>query len=193
MWVLRCANLAHGHNAIFGLDGLGLGMIRGALPDASVGGCAKAQMLKDDGVPTDRWFASKLKGIPLRLIQAAFEERAARQYDIFKLLKKVPKEGLTMAVDMHLIPRYDGEPGEELTRSRYKLGTKYFERYLTVHHVNAAMRMVLGSVTSWAPGPGLQDHGGCRPNHTRGADKRHTATRNAGLYKRSKRAIFFVF
>ena len=44
---------------------------------------------------------------------------------------------------MHLIARHDREPGEELMRSRYKLGTKYFERYLTVHCVNATMRMAL--------------------------------------------------
>ena len=31
------------------------------------------------------------------------------------------------------IPGYDREPGYDLTRSRYRPGTKYFERYLTVH------------------------------------------------------------
>ena len=78
LWILRCANLAHGHNAIFGLADIGLGMIRGALLDSYVGGCTKAQKLKDDGVPSDRWFASGLRGIPLRLVQAALEERVAR-------------------------------------------------------------------------------------------------------------------
>ena len=146
MWILRCANLAHGHNAIFGIDDLNWGMLRGALMDASVGGCAKAQKQRGDGVPSDRWFASRLKGIPLRLIQAAFEERLARQYDIFRKLKRIPKEGLTVAVDMHLISRYDRKPGEELTRSRYKDGTKYFERYMTVHCVNPAMRIVLAGI-----------------------------------------------
>ena len=122
MWILRCANLAHGHNSIFGIDDLNWGMLRGALLDASVGGCAKAQKHRDGGTPSDRWFASRLKGIPLRLIQAAFEERLARQYDIFRKLKRIPKEGLTLAVDMHLISRYDRKPGEELTRSRYRRG-----------------------------------------------------------------------
>ena len=146
MWILRCANLAHGHNAIFGIDDLNWGMLRGALMDASVGGCAKAQKQRDDGVPSDRWFASRLKGIPLRLIQAAFDERLARQYDIFRKLKRIPKEGLTVAVDMHLISRYDRKPGEELTRSRYKNGTKNFERYMSVHCVNPAMRIVLAGM-----------------------------------------------
>ena len=31
----------------------------------------------------------------MRLIQAAFDERLARQYDIFRKLKRIPKEGLT--------------------------------------------------------------------------------------------------
>ena len=46
---------------------------------------------------------------------------------------------------MHLIPRYDRVLGEELTRSKYKNGTTYFERYMTVQCVNDKMRTVLAA------------------------------------------------
>ena len=46
---------------------------------------------------------------------------------------------------MHLIPRYDRVPGEELTRTKYKNGTTYFERYMTVQCVNDRMRIVLAA------------------------------------------------
>ena len=46
---------------------------------------------------------------------------------------------------MHLIPRYDRVPGEELTRSKYKNGTTYFERYMTVQCVNDKMRVILAA------------------------------------------------
>ena len=46
---------------------------------------------------------------------------------------------------MHLIPRYDRVPGEDLTRSKYKNGITYFERYMTVQCVNEKMRIVLAA------------------------------------------------
>ena len=58
----------------------------------------------------------------------------------------LPKKGLDVAIDMHLIPRYDRVPGEDLTRSKYKNGTTYFERYMTVQCVNDKMRVVLAAI-----------------------------------------------
>ena len=55
------------------------------------------------------------------------------------------KKGLGVAIDTHLIPRYDRIPGEELTRAKYKNGTTYFERYMTVQCVNDKMRTVLAA------------------------------------------------
>jgi len=50
-----------------------------------------------------------------------------------------------MAVDMHLICRYGRRPGEELTRSRYKNGTEYFERYITAQCAGGGRRLVLAA------------------------------------------------
>ena len=44
---------------------------------------------------------------------------------------------------MHIIPCYDRVPDKELTRSKYKNGTVYSERYMTVQCVNDSMRAVL--------------------------------------------------
>ncbi len=58
-------------------------------------------------------------------IQHALEGQIARHLETLKRLGRFPKKGLDMAIDMHLIPRYDRVPGAELTRSKYKNGTKY--------------------------------------------------------------------
>ena len=76
---------------------------------------------------------------------ACILEKIAAQLGTFKRLGRLPKEGLDMAIDMHLIPRYDRVPGGELTRAKYKNGTTYFERYMTVQCVNNKMRMVLAA------------------------------------------------
>ena len=46
------------------------------------------------------------------------------------LLKK--GQEVDVAIDMHLIPRYDKRYGTELVRSKAKDGTHVFERYITI-------------------------------------------------------------
>ncbi len=143
--MLACANTSNRYNAVFGTDNLNHGMLRGATMDSSVGGCANAVKRTHCDAPSDRWHASAIKGMEQGTVQRAFEEMVAVQLDTFKKLGKFPKEGLDIAIDMHLIPRYDRAPGGELTRSKYKNGTTYFERYMTVQCVNDKMRMVLAA------------------------------------------------
>lgn len=68
----------------------------------------------------------------------------SRLLSMLARLDHLPKEGLTIAIDMHLIPRYDRVPGPELTRSRSKDGTGLFERYITAQRIDDDMRLVLG-------------------------------------------------
>ena len=143
--MLACANISNRHNAIFGTDDLNHGMLKGAIMDSSVGGCANAIKRKDCNTPSDRWYASAIKGIDQDIIQHMFKDKIAEQIDTLKKLDKFPKKGLDIAIDMHLIPRYDRVPGEELTRSKYKNGTTYFERYMTVQCVNDSMRVILAA------------------------------------------------
>ena len=143
--MLACANISNRHNAIFGTDDLNHGMLKGAIMDSSVGGCANAIKRKDCNTPSDRWYASAIKGIEQYTVQHMFKDKIAEQIDTLKKLDKFPKKGLDIAIDMHLIPRYDRVPGEELTRSKYKNGTTYFERYMTVQCVNDSMRVILAA------------------------------------------------
>ena len=87
-----------------------------------------------------------LKRIDVDCLQEGLGGSIRDHVRILKVHNKIPKQGLTVAVDLHLIPRYDKNPGAELTRSRYKKGTKYFERYMTAQCVNDGIRLNLGAV-----------------------------------------------
>ena len=130
---------------IFGTGDLNHGMLKGAVMDSSVGGCANAIKRIRCSTPSDRWHASAIKGMEQDAVRHAFEEKVAAQLDAFKRLGRFPKEGLDMAIDMRLMPRYDRVPGREPARSKYKNGTTCFERYMTVQCVNDKMRMVLAA------------------------------------------------
>ena len=113
------------YNATFGTNYLNHGMLKGAIMDSSVGGCANVIRGKHCDTPSDRWYASAIKGIEQNTVQHAFEDKMAEQLGTLKRLGKFPKKGLGIAIDMHLIPRYDRVPGEELTCSKHKNGTTY--------------------------------------------------------------------
>ena len=53
---------------------------------------------------------------------------------------------LDLAIDMHLISRYDKKRDKHLRRSKHKNGTTYFEVYLTIQCLNAGARLVLAVV-----------------------------------------------
>ncbi len=144
--MLACTTLSVKGNTIYGVDDLSTGMLRATIMDSSVGGCANAVKQKNSNTPSDRWYASAIKGISEETVQDVFQLQIARQVKILKKMGKIPKKGLTVAMDLHLICRYDRTHGEELTRSKYKNGTTYFERYMTVHCVDDTMRVVLAAI-----------------------------------------------
>ncbi len=55
----------------------------------------------------------------------------------------LPKDGIVVVIDMHLISGYDCTRGDELTIYRYKNGTKYFEWYITIQCANDSIRLNL--------------------------------------------------
>ena len=132
------------YNATFGTNYLNHGMLKGAITDSSVGGCANVIRGKRCDTPSDRWYASAIKGIEQNTVQHAFEDKMAEQLGTIKRLGKFPKKGLGIAIDMHLIPRYDRVPGEELTCSKHKNGTTYLALH-EVQCVNDSMRTVLAA------------------------------------------------
>ena len=68
-----------------------------------------------------------------------------------RLLKK--GQEIDVAIDMHLIPRYDKRYGAELVRSKAKDGTHVFERYITIQCIDQNRRLVLGVLDM----PSLED------------------------------------
>ena len=63
------------------------------------------------------------------------------QLDAVRTLGQVSNEGMVIAIDMHLIPRWDKKPGIDLVRSRRKNGTGTFERYITAQCVVLATKI----------------------------------------------------
>ena len=68
-----------------------------------------------------------------------------------RLLKK--GQEIDVAIDMHLIPRYDKRYGTELVRSKAKDGTHVFEGYITIQCIDQNRRLVLGVLDM----PSLED------------------------------------
>lgn len=134
------------HNALYDVQDFNRGIIRAVCADSSVGGCASGVSAGNCAriSPSDEWFRRRLATMDTDNVQKMFKESVSKQILKLKQLNLLPKDGMVVAIDMHLIPRYDRTRGEELTRSRYKNGTKYFERYITIQCVNDGIRLNLG-------------------------------------------------
>ena len=52
---------------------------------------------------------------------------------------------ITVAIDKHLIPKYDKNPGMEIVRSKKKSGTWKFETYITAQCVDKGRCLTLAS------------------------------------------------
>lgn len=147
------------YNAMYDIRDFNRGMMRAAGSDASVGGCASGMLAGRDALgtgggtsPTDEWYRVRLAGMESDAVERMLSQTVREQLRKLRRLDMLPEDGLTVAIDMHLISRYDRTRGEELTRSRYKNGTKYFERYATVQCVNDGARLHLGCL----PVPALE-------------------------------------
>ena len=78
-------------------------------------------------------------------IMKNFESEVMRSVTIMRENGIYP-EKWDLAIDMHLIPRYDKTHGEELMNSKPKNGTDTFERYITIQSLIPGARLVMGSL-----------------------------------------------
>ena len=139
-------------NRQYGLSDFNRGMMLAAASKISVGGHARGfnqgQKLGEIewciSMPSDTWFNNVLCSGNIQDALAGFEKIVAEQLAILKKMNICPKSGFTIAIDIHLIPRYDRNRGKELIKSRYKNGTKHFEGYITVQCVDKNIHLVLG-------------------------------------------------
>ena len=67
-------------------------------------------------MPTDEWFDGILSKTDKTEMMNDFASSVRVQLDAMHDLGQVAKEGMTIAIDIHLIPRWDKKPGIDLTR-----------------------------------------------------------------------------
>lgn len=104
---------------------------------------ARRKALDSNIIPTGEWFRDKITRLDISsVLDFAKTSMTSQLKDLQNL--GYDTNNLTLAVDMHLIPRYDKEHGEELTRSKPKKSTEFFERYITIQCVNKTKRLILG-------------------------------------------------
>ena len=100
--------------------------------------------------PTDEWFNGILSKTDKTEMMNDFASSVRVHLDAMHEFGQVADEVMTVAIDMHLIPRWDKKPGTDLTRSRRKNGTGTFERYITAQCVDGGPRLVLGVLHVWS-------------------------------------------
>ena len=152
--ICSCIKISDSPNRTYGLDDFNRGMMWATVNGSSVGATASAvrnQIERSTGAgthnrasPTDEWFNGLLAKTDRTEMMNDFASSVRLQLDAVRALGQVSNEGMVIAIDMHLIPRWDKKPGIDLTRSRRKNGTWTFERYITAQCVDGGSRLVLG-------------------------------------------------
>ena len=67
-------------------------------------------------MPTDEWFDGILSKTDKTEMMNDFASSVRVQLDAMHDLGQVADEGMMIAIDIHLIPRWDKKPGIDLTR-----------------------------------------------------------------------------
>ena len=151
--ICSCIKISDSPNRTYGLDDFNRGMMWATVNGSSVGATASVrnQIERSTGAvthnrasPTDEWFNGLLAKTDRTEMMNDFASSVRLQLDAMHELGQVSNDGMVIAIDMHLIPRWDKKPGIDLTRSRRKNGTGTFERYITAQCVDGGPRLVLG-------------------------------------------------
>ena len=135
------------YNSIYGPAVLNDSLLGASLRSTSVGGYleGKRPFLAKHGMPapSGEWLRNLIGTADPDFIHEFINNSLLYQFERLMELGMLPKEGITVAVDVHKIPRHDRKPGAELMRGKYKNGATYFEAYITIHCVVAGIRLVL--------------------------------------------------
>lgn len=163
--VARMLPVSHAPNAVFTERHLNDGLLLGGIFSSSSSGRTDStrnaynRIIErniaeaEAAMPCGEWQRKHLARIRPGTALAAFGEELDANLDLLRDRGLLP-DRLDAAIDMHLIPRYDREHGPELHKSRWKDGTKWFERYFTIQSVAPGVRLVLGAL----PMPALEDN-----------------------------------
>ena len=163
--VARMLPVSHAPNAVFTEGHLNDGLLLGGVFSSSPSGrtdsarnagnriIGRRLAEAEAAMPCGEWQRRHLVRIRPGTALAAFGEALDANLDLLRDRGLLPGR-LDVAIDMHLIPRYDRERGPELHRSKSKNGTQWFERYFTIQSVTPGVRLVLGAL----PMPALEDN-----------------------------------
>ena len=153
--ILSCIKVSDKANATYGLDDFNRGMLWAVTLGSSVGSVASAVRGRIEGIlaaqthhrtsPTDEWFNGILSKTDKNELMDGFSRSVRLQVDVARDLGQLSGDGMVIAIDMHLIPRWDKKRDADLTRSKRKNGTGTFERYATAQCVDGGPRLVLGA------------------------------------------------
>ncbi len=153
-----CIMVSHRHNAIYGTEDFHRSMAGACAHGRQVAGCTRSSKriggADGDSRPSDEWMrdaASRTRGSN---VYKCFAKTVVLQLDQMRKMRLLKKDQeIDLAIDMHLIPRYDKSYGAELVRSKAKDGTHVFERYITIQSTVQNLRLVLGVLNM----PSLED------------------------------------
>ena len=110
--------------------------------------CKDVRVIKDKiddlHISSDEWvrciFAKMQAGASIQVLK----EEVTKTILLLEEKNMVPAVW-DLAIDMHLIPRYDKKPNPNLIKGREKSGTKLFERHITIQSIVPGRRLTLGS------------------------------------------------
>ena len=105
--------------------------------------------------PCGEWIRNVIARVDAPLLADSFARKISEQAAILEGLGKLSGR-MDLAIDMHLIPRWDAKKTADLTRSKMKSGTTWFERYITAQCVKAGSQITVAA----AHMPALSDTAG---------------------------------
>lgn len=94
--------------------------------------------------PSGSWLINSIKKIPQQNMTLQLTDALDSTINDMKEIGMFVKP-ITVAIDKHLIPRYDKNPDEFLIKSRSKSSTTHFESYCTMSSVEEQCRACLGA------------------------------------------------
>lgn len=115
---------------------------------ASAGGYAaavRARSGENPDAPGDEWVRKAFLRADTAVVGAAMEGAISQQLTELKECGAIG-DTVTVAIDKHLIARYDKRPGPGLLRSKRKKGTMHFEAYITAQCVDDGSRLTLAAL-----------------------------------------------
>ena len=154
--ITPCIGISANPNAIYGSDDFHDMAVRAAVANSYISGSASAirkaatsncgPAMSARRIPTDEWYRDIFSKMDDGEVAACVENTISSQLARLRQMGRIPADGMTIAIDAHLIPCYCKDHGSEMIHSRSKQGTDYFIRYVTAQCVDRGARLMLAAI-----------------------------------------------